>query len=181
MKNQRGIQQSLLVCARLGVGALLLVSAFVVELMAESKSDSEELIFTDWVLICEETQARQDCRMEQSMAVTPGTSEALVLGIQIAGTGAAFGNLSIPREVYLATGLEIRAPPADKLIVSYEFCDAHLCHARFALSEPLLIAFKRGSFAKVRIWRNRSDFIDFPVSLQGFTAGFDYLSEAGQR
>lgn len=177
MKNQKGIQQSLLVCAKLGVGTLLLVSVFLVELIAENEGVSEELKFTDWVLICEEAGARSDCRMEQSMAITPGTSEALVLGVQIVDTGAALGRVSIPREVYLAHGLEIHASSEDKIVATYEFCDLHLCHARFSLSEPLLLAFKRRSFAKVRIWRNKSIYIDFPVSLQGFTAGFDYLSK----
>lgn len=177
MKGKKGLEQSFLVCAKLSVATLLLVLVFLAELMAGSEKIVEELKLTDWALVCEQVGNRSDCRIEQSMAITPGTSEVFVLSVQVGEAGTALGKVSITREIYLVPGLEVDAPPEDTVVAYYEFCDPHLCHAKFTLSKPLLLAFKRGSFARVRVWRSKTAHVDFPVSLHGFTAGFEYLDE----
>ncbi len=80
MKGKKGLEQSFLVCAKLSVATLLLVLVFLAELMAGSEKIVEELKLTDWALVCEQVGNRSDCRIEQSMAITPGRRVAQSVG-----------------------------------------------------------------------------------------------------
>lgn len=164
-----------LFCVQIAASKLVFGIALLLGALSGSEAQAEKLSSSDWTLICETDLSRSDCRMEQSMTTTFGTTEVFRMTVWLGPTGIAEVKASIPREVYLVPGLEVQVMSGDKMTASFEFCDLQLCHASFSLSAPLLLAFKRGRFAKVRVWRTKSEHLDFPVSLHGFTAGLEHL------
>lgn len=140
-------------------------------------SAKSEAVFKDWRVVCSEADTANSCQMLQSRPATTGGDEIFLLSISKAAEAQNLSAvISVPLGVYLAPGVEIHLSGQRPFKVRYEICDQSSCHAGFQLKGAVLRSFKRGSEAKFRIWTAKSKAVEFPVSLQGFTAGFADLS-----
>lgn len=131
--------------------------------------------FEDWRVLCQSTENRTLCQMLQSASVTEEGTEAFLLSISRDHTeNGSSAIVTVPVGVYLAHGVEIRVDQRRPFKVLFEVCDRSGCHAGFKLSGTALAAFKQGLDARVRVWTSRSQAVEFPVSLRGFSAAYSY-------
>lgn len=140
-------------------------------------SAASETTFKDWRVVCSDADAPNTCQMLQSQPATMGGGDVFLLSISKAAEAQILSAVvSVPLGVYLSPGVEIHLSGQRPFKVRYEICDQSSCHAGFQLKGAVLRSFKRGSEATFRVWTAKSKAVEFPVSLQGFTAGFADLS-----
>ena len=138
----------------------------------------DEQVFKDWRVLCQSSSEAGTCQMLQSASASEGGPAVFLLSISPGEeAGTSYGVVTVPIGVYLASGIEIRVDRRRPFKVLYEICDRAGCHAGFRLSGSVLNAFRQGIDAKVRVWTGRSQAVDFPVSLRGFSAAYRHYQE----
>ena len=131
--------------------------------------------FEDWQVICEAAGPQTECQMLQSARAGAQSASVFLLSISPGpDLQQSYAVMTVPVGVYLRPGVEIHIDRRRPFKVLYEICDTSGCHAGFKLSGPVLEAFRQGLDAKVRVWTAQDKAVDFPVSLRGFSAGFQY-------
>lgn len=139
-----------------------------------------ETVFKDWRILCAQGDAAKTCQMLQSQPATTGGADVFLISLnQSEGTQDISAVVSVPLGVYLAPGIEIHVAGRRPFKVLYEICDQTSCHAGFKLKGSVLASFKKGSEAKFRVWTAKSKAVEFPVSLNGFSAGYTELTSLG--
>lgn len=138
----------------------------------------DEQVFTDWRVLCQSSGAARSCQMLQSASASDHGPPVFLLSISPArDAGASYAVVTVPVGVYLAPGLEIRVDDRRPFKVLYEICDQAGCHAGFKFSGAVSRAFHQGLDAKVRVWTAKTQAVEFPVSLRGFSAAFGYYQK----
>lgn len=134
-------------------------------------------VFSDWQVQCGDED--QNCQMLQVASASEDTASVFLLSISRGQGGADdFAVLTVPLGVYMAPGIEIRVDQRRPFKVLYEICDQNACYAGFRLSGAALTALRQGLDAKVRVWTAKTEAVEFPVSLRGFSAAYQhYQSE----
>jgi invasion protein IalB len=146
---------------------------------AQSSSvDPDEQVFTDWRVLCQPSGETSTCQMLQSASASEDGPTVFLLSISPGeDAGTSYAVVTVPVGVYLAPGIEIRVDRRRPFKVLYEICDLSGCHAGFKLSGSVLNAFRQGVDAKVRVWTAKTQAVEFPVSLRGFSAANRYYQE----
>lgn len=138
----------------------------------------EEQVFGDWRVLCQPVAGATNCQLLQ---IAPaGNDDRAVFLLSISpgeDTDISYAVVTVPVGVYLASGIEIRVDRRRPFKVLYEICDLAGCHAGFKLSGSVLSAFRQGLDAKVRVWTAKTQAVEFPVSLRGFSAAYRYYQE----
>lgn len=130
-------------------------------------------VHQDWRVVCRPVDKTSSCRMLQTLPAQVGGDDVFLLSVEHPpGAQVATAVVSVPLGVYLAPGIAIHIAGQRPFKALYEICDQTSCHAGFVLKGPVLQAFKRGSSATFRVWTEASKAVEFPVSLNGFTASF---------
>lgn len=139
----------------------------------------DEHVFTDWRVLCQSVEeATTDCQMLQSASTSADGPAVFLLSVSTGrDTGANYAVVTVPVGVYLTPGIEIRVDQHRPFKVLYEICDRAGCHAGFKLSGSVLNAFRQGVDAKVRVWTAKTQAVEFPVSLRGFSAAYRYYQD----
>lgn len=138
----------------------------------------DEQVFTDWRVLCQSAEETTTCQMLQSASASEDGPAVFLLSISPGeDAGANYAVVTVPTGVYLATGIEIRVDRRRPFKVLYEICDRAGCHAGFKLSGSVLNAFRQGIDAKVRVWTAKTQAVEFPVSLRGFSAAYRHYQE----
>ena len=81
----------------------------------------------------------------------------------------------LPLGVSLPGGVSITVDDGQPVRLRYERCDGAGCVAPLALGQELIAALKGGRWARVAFFDPSGQEISVPVSLLGFTAGFNAL------
>lgn len=137
-----------------------------------------EQVFTDWRVACQPQAATSTCQMLQTASAEKDGPTVFLLSISEGkDTGSSYAVVTVPIGVYLAPGIELRVDNRRPFKVLYEICDRAGCHAGFKLSGSVLNAFRQGLDAKVRVWTGKSQAVEFPVSLRGFSAAYRHYQE----
>jgi invasion protein IalB len=134
--------------------------------------------FKDWTARCETLQdgTKAPCYIMQNVLLKKGNQPLLLVAVRNAADGdrpAAF--FSLPLGVSLPGGLSLTVDEGQPLRLRYERCDRNGCHAPLPLDDALLKSLKGGRWARVAFFDAARREISVPVSLLGFTAGFDAL------
>lgn len=139
----------------------------------------DEQVFTDWRVLCQPSEeTKTTCQMLQSASASEDGLTVFLLSISPGEEdGASYAVVTVPLGVYLAPGVEIRVDRRRPFKVLYEICDRAGCHAGFKLSGSVLSAFRNGLDAKVRVWTAKTQAVEFPVSLRGFSAAYRHYQE----
>jgi invasion protein IalB len=166
--TRRTLLSKLLLCTVLG---LLSTTAYTLE---------EGQQFQDWTVGCERLPGmdRERCFIYQTV-VNQDTDEP-VLQIAIGylpmedGREQPAALLTVPLGVALPPGIGLSVDDGDMIRLPYERCVPSGCIAGFPLENDLLSQFRRGTRAEIRL-HDGVQGVGLPVSLMGFTAGFNAL------
>lgn len=138
--------------------------------------------FKDWTVRCrDEAQgegADRACFIVQDVLLKSQNRRLLLVTVGYLASGeqpAAF--FTLPLGVSLPGGISIRVDDGKPTRLRYERCDRSGCLAPLALSDELLAAFKGGRWARVAFFDPNGREVSVPVSLLGFTAGFESLAQ----
>jgi invasion protein IalB len=178
---------------------LALVSLLVISTVAHGQSDSASSgastqgndpdvttsRFRDWAVSCRtnpELNTRQ-CTMFQRLVVEETNQVALNLSI---GTLRDDQNqpilvaiFTVPLGIWLPGGLELQVDALESVRLPIERCFPRGCQTGVAVSDELLAQFRAGNRARVTVKQAEDQDVDLAVSLAGFSAAFNALTETG--
>jgi len=155
-----------------------LVSGFALTLaIAASAAEPEDgASFKDWTVRCEAAEGQPSrCAIVQRLLLKQQQKRILdvAVGYMLDDKPAAF--FVLPLGVSLPGGVSVTVDDGQPVRLRYERCDANGCLAPLALSQELIGALKGGRWARVAFFDPSGKEISVPVSLVGFTAGFNAL------
>ncbi len=142
---------------------------------------------SDWRLRCQKVEDGEDpCQMFQLIADQSGSPIAQIVLFDLpAGEGVAVAGatITVPLETSLTQDLVMQIDDHPAKAYPYAFCDKIGCHVRLGLTPVELNWLKQGSIAKVAMtpYQNQGNQIVLPVSLSGFTAGYEALLNGSGR
>ena len=139
--------------------------------------------FKDWTARCESAQDPDTgpCYLVQNLLLKSQKKRLLHVAVGFMQNDAqgkqpaAF--FTLPLGVSLPGGISLTVDSGKALRMRYERCDATGCLAPLALTEDLIKALKGGRWARVAFFDANRREVSVPVSLLGFTAGFESLVE----
>lgn len=138
--------------------------------------------FEDWRLHCGTGAAAEKCQLTQAVATQEGDAPVFLLSISARPQErASYGVITVPVGVYLAHGVEIFVDKGRAFKVLFEVCDVNGCYAGFKLDGAILQAFRAGQSARFRVWTAKSQAVDFPISLNGFSAGWAAFQKVSEK
>lgn len=159
------------------IAALLLaVSYLALPTVHAAPQDGQK--FKDWTARCE---TRKDgpgdvCYIFQNLLLKSQKKPLLHVAIgYLDGGEQPVAFFTLPLGVSLPGGLSLTVDDGKPLRMRYERCETSGCIAPLALTDTLVNAFKGGRWARVAFFDVRRREVSVPVSLIGFTAGFDSL------
>ena len=155
------------------VTALIALASF-----PASAAPEDGAIFKDWTTRCEETEASETptCYIFQNLTLKKDNRRLLHVAVGYLREGdqpAAF--FTLPLGVSLPGGLSLTVDNGKPVRMRYERCETTGCLAPLALNDQLIRAFKGGRWARVAFFDASRQEVSVPVSLLGFTAGFNAL------
>lgn len=136
--------------------------------------------FQDWTVGCEQLPGmdRERCFIYQTVVNQDNDEPVLQMAIGYLplddGQEQPAGLLTLPLGVALPPGIGLRVDEGEPSRLQYERCVPTGCIAGFPLTDQLIGQFKRGLQAEIRVHDGVRP-ISLPISLKGFTAGFDAL------
>lgn len=142
---------------------------------------AEGQVFGDWVARCVTPPGatRQHCALHHGI-ITKKEPRRQLLGITVGFFGKAHtpGVLfHAPIGVYLPAGLILSIPGAQIVRIVYDICTPRICRAPLTLTPEFIAAMKKAEHGVVTIRDRLRKPLKLPLSLKGFTAGFDALSK----
>ncbi len=168
----------------LSAGKAFLVSLILTGCTATSVPPAQALEqgqrFQDWTVGCERLPGmdRERCFIFQTVVNQDNDEPVLQMAIGYLplenGQEQPAGLLTLPLGVALPPGIGIRVDQNEPIRLQYERCVPTGCIAGFPLNDQLINQFKRGVTAEIRV-HDGVQAVALPVSLRGFTAGFDAL------
>ena len=136
--------------------------------------------FKDWTAGCEKLPGMDEERCFIYQTIVNKDNEQPVLQMAVGylpvdgGQDRPAALLTVPLGVALPPGIGMKIDDAEPFRVGYERCVPTGCIAGFPLTDELIGRFKRGNRIEVRVHDGLRP-VAMPISLQGFTAGFDAL------
>ena len=123
-----------------------------------------------------------DCVMSQLHSRTPETADAVFTVIKPKGlqdtTGApieALAEIVVPLGVYLPNGLGLQVDGGEPRAAPFERCIPDGCVVRAPVSSNMLNQMRNGGTAYLILSSSPEKTVRVPISLNGFTAGFNSL------
>lgn len=162
------LTSSLLVAAGLSAAAALPAAA-----QGEIKSTHG-----DWQLRCDTPPGAgsEQCALIQNVTAEDRDNVGLsVIVLKTADKQARILRVLAPLGVLLPSGLGLKVDEADIGRAAFVRCLPNGCIAEVILEEELLSKFQAGSLATFIIFQTPEEGIGIPISLKGFSAGFNAL------
>lgn len=134
--------------------------------------------FRDWTARCEPigNAARNTCYIYQNVLLKRERQRLVHIAVGYLSKGgepAAF--LTVPLGVSLPGGISLQVDDGPLQRLRYERCESNGCLAPLVLSDGLVRSMKAGREARVSYFDGSRRQISVPISLLGFTAGFNAL------
>jgi len=135
-------------------------------------------VFKDWTARCEQAPGTSlpRCFIFQNLVLKESGQRLVHMAVgYLAGQNQAAAIVTMPLGISLPAGAAISVDGGDPLDMVIERCDTNGCVGAVTLSAAFLAQLKRGREARIGFHDGTRRRIDVPVSLLGFTAGFNSL------
>jgi len=135
--------------------------------------------FGDWVARCVTPpgETRHKCSLQQSVFTKEPRRQLLNIAIGFFGKERVPGAIfAVPLRVYLPAGLILSIPGAQVVRIVFDVCLPQGCRAPVSLTPELVAAMKKAERGEVTIEDAARKPLKLPISLKGFTAGYNALS-----
>ncbi|MEP1931776.1 MAG: invasion associated locus B family protein [Roseibium sp.] len=132
----------------------------------------------DWQMRCDAPPGAsgEQCALVQNVTAADRENVGLsVIILRTADKQARILRVLAPLGVLLPSGLGLRVDNADIGRAAFVRCLPNGCIAEVILEDELLTKLKAGSQATFIIFQTPEEGIGIPISLNGFSAGFDAL------
>ena len=132
----------------------------------------------DWQMRCDTPPGArsEQCALVQSVTAEDRPSVGLtVIVLKTADKKSRLLRVLAPLGVLLPMGLGLRVDNADVGRVGFVRCLPNGCVAEVVLEEPLLAKLRTGQASTFIVFQTPEEGIGIPVSLNGFSPGFDAL------
>ena len=134
----------------------------------------------DWLVVCTKTNASEDpCHLSQTLNDAGGpVAEINLYRLDDGNQAVAGAQLLAPLGTLLTTGVSFSVDGAPGKRYNFNHCEPGGCIAKIGLTDGDIAAFKGGSAATVtlRPAEAPAQIVKVPMSLKGFTAGFEGLT-----
>ena len=135
-------------------------------------------IFRNWTARCEHAPGTtvERCFIFQNLVLKESGQRLVHVAVgYLAANGQAAAVVTLPLGISLPPGASINIDGGDSLEIVIERCDTNGCIGAVGLGEHLITDLKRGREARIYFHDATRRRIAVPVSLLGFTAGFNSL------
>lgn len=159
--------------AGLAFGAVVLSSGGIAQAQGEVKA-----VHGDWQMRCDTPPgaASEQCALIQNVTAEDRENVGLsVIVLKTADKQAKILRVLAPLGVLLPSGLGLRVDDADIGRAGFVRCLPNGCIAEVILQDDLVGKLKGGKQATFIIFQTPEEGIGIPISLNGFSAGFDAL------
>jgi invasion protein IalB len=165
-------------CTRLALGAVSLLAAA----LATAAPAEDGKVYKDWRVKCEVVptgeEKKEVCHILQNVMVKDSDQVMLSIGVGTPpGAEQPVALLTVPLGVFLPAGVAIKVGeegPAARGM--FQACIQGGCRALVPLDKDMITAMKGGSQAAVLMQDGARRTVGVPVSLSGFTAGFNAVN-----
>lgn len=133
--------------------------------------------FRDWTVRCEAAResGAEVCYIVQNIILRETQERILNMAVGYLADQRPTTVLTLPLGVSLPQGVAVAVDGAEEVRVQYQRCTPRGCVAALVLGDELLTRFKGGREARVTFHNGARRPVSVPVSLLGFTAGFESL------
>ena len=134
--------------------------------------------FCDWTARCEPigAAARETCYIYQNVLWKKDKQRLVHIAVgYISDSREPAAFLTLPLGVSLPGGVSMQVDDGPQQRLRYERCESSGCLAPLVLSDGLIRSMKVGREARVSFFDGSRRQISVPISLLGFTAGFNAL------
>jgi invasion protein IalB len=135
-------------------------------------------VFKDWTARCESApdNAMPRCFIFQNLVLKQSGQRLVHVAVGYLGAnGQAAAVITMPLGISLPAGAAFSVDGGDAEDIVIERCDSSGCIGAVTLSDRLVAQMKRGRQARINFHDGTRRAIAVPVSLLGFTAGFNSL------
>lgn len=164
---RRGARRTIVVCA----------VALLAALAAQANPEHGQS-FKNWTARCELPQGSsvERCFIFQNLVLKESGQRLVHMAVgYLAANGQAAAVVTLPLGISLPPGAGISVDGSDPVDMVIERCDTNGCVGALALDDALIAQLKRGREARITFHDGTRRRIAVPVSLMGFTAGFESL------
>lgn len=161
--------------------ALVALTTMAIAFAPGARGIDDAQQFSDWTARCAQSEdtKQQSCVLEQIVFSKEGDRPMLRAAagyLQESQDKAVPAILvTVPLMVALQEGLAISVDKQGAFIAPYHHCNPEGCVAGLPLDDKVLSAFKKGNEATIRLIAVNGEVMDLPLSLRGFTAGYNAL------
>ena len=135
--------------------------------------------FKDWAAACEtvENTGQRQCYIFQNIALKDSGQRLLHFAVGYVGTtGRPAAIVTLPLGITLPPGVGLVVDEGEPVRFPLQQCTTNGCRGMLGLSDDLLAQLKAGRQARITFQDGNRREIAVPVSLIGFTAGFNSLA-----
>ncbi len=140
----------------------------------------EPRLFRDWKLECQKPEGadKEVCQISQDIVLKENKRPLLHVAVGYAANdNRPVAIFNLPLGISLPPGVTIKVDKGEQERLPIEHCFPGGCRAYLGLEEKQLAAFKGGLEAQVTFHDLTRRPVAVPVSLRGFTAGFNALTK----
>ena len=135
--------------------------------------------FKNWTARCEESPGTsvQRCFIFQNLVLKESGQRLVHMAVgYLMANGRPAAVITMPLGISLPPGATVSVDGGTPEEIVIERCDANGCVGTVALSDQFIAALKRGREAHISFHDSSRRRIAVPISLLGFTAGFNTLT-----
>lgn len=160
--------------------AALLVTCVIALLATPSARANPEhgQTFRNWTARCEPAPGTtlERCFIFQNLVLKESGQRLVHMAVgYLAANAQPAAVITLPLGISLPPGAAISVDGGEAVDIVIERCDSNGCVGALVLDQHLIAALKRGREARISFHDGSRRRIAVPVSLLGFTAGFDSL------
>lgn len=160
--------------------AAFLIAACLLPLQSRAQQGTVRSVHNDWQIRCEKAPGSpsEQCALVQSVTAEDRPNVGLtVIVLKTADGKNRILRVLVPLGVLLPKGLGLRVDQTDVGSASFERCLQNGCVSNIYMDEKLISQLRSGKQALFLIYQTPEEGIGVPVSLLGFSAGFEQLDK----
>lgn len=171
-------------CSVFGVALVYSALSSTPAMAQQSGPDVLSETYRDWVVVCQTADAQNDgqgirvCEMKQELRQQESGQRVLSVALRPEeDAGAAFLTLITPFGLRVAEQIQISVDEVPVLETPFQTCLPQGCIVQTRLDQAAIDALQRGEAAVVSLPTTSGDQFRITISLLGFTAAWNRLSD----